>query len=197
MQHFFFYSYHADLGTTILHISRSSINPLQTPTMASVLHQEDLKEYRLIINVPAEGTGNVARKIQGPRLCNRKGQKIFFTKKSRQLLGVWVHNANFLSANYSGEVEGFANNSGVFTRHIVTYKSVRSKMDAMLLKQQLQGGSRSSSNSNGVKQTKECNNTTTLPLEAALPNHPPEAALSNHSLEDEFLSSIVKALESD
>jgi len=173
--------------------------------MASVLHQENMKEYRLIINVPAEGTGNVARKIQGPRLCNRKGQKLFFTKKSRQLLGVWVHNANFLSPNYSAQVEGFANNSGVFTRHIVTYKSVRSKMDAMLLKQQLQGGSRSSSNSNGasksmtgaVKRTKECNNTTTLPLEAALPNHPPETALLNHPPEDDFLTWDLEALDSD
>ena len=85
------------------------------------------KEYRIVIKLPADTKGTV-QVIQGPRLWNDKGQKLFFSERGRQVLGVWVHNADHLPQGYIDTVVGYTKKNDPCQ---INYKKVLETMSYM------------------------------------------------------------------
>jgi hypothetical protein len=86
-----------------------------------------LKEYRIVIKLPADTKGQI-QVVQGPRLWNDKGQKLFFSARDRQVLGVWVHNAGHLPQGYIDTVVGYTKKNDPCQ---INYKKVLETMSYM------------------------------------------------------------------
>ena len=88
---------------------------------------QNLKEYRIVIKLPADSTGKV-QICQGPRLSNNEGQKLYFSTRGRQVLSVWVHNAGNLPQGYIDTVVGYTKQNSPAS---IKYKTVVDTMAYM------------------------------------------------------------------
>ena len=86
-----------------------------------------LKEFRIVLPLPADKNGQISY-LQGPRLWNSKGQKLFFSIRSRQVLGVWVRSAGCLPPGFIDTVVGQTKKN---VRCIIKYSTVVETMAYM------------------------------------------------------------------
>lgn len=107
--------------TTKSSIAKRSIKAKKKITKTNNPVPKGLKEYRLVIAVM---TDQGLKKKQGPRLCNVRGEKLYFQSKCRAKLGVWVHDARMLPKGYSASVIGHTYKRGIDLEYKVTFEEI-------------------------------------------------------------------------
>ena len=59
-----------------------------------------------MLTLPNPAANGALQKLQGPRITNTAGEKLYFSPTCRAKLGVWVHSSSFLQNDYCGNVTG-------------------------------------------------------------------------------------------